>query len=285
MLPLYLLPVPDMNLASVYNTKTFVEQHYNEPIDVRDLERVSFYSYRNLQRIFKYTCGETIGAYQQRLKVENAYKMILYSKASLQDIALAVGFDNSASFSKAFKLNFGISPREARNGKGILFEQHDKVPVFSDEPLTPEVLYLPPTLIYYESTNTFYINEAIEALWDNFLMHDFPEKGTAFYGVIADEPMITDKIKCRYDAGASVQTLDKNLQQKHILGGKYARFVHKGGYDSIDLLYKRIYAGWILETKLEFDHSPIIEHYIKHASNTANEADFVTEILIPLKKK
>jgi AraC family transcriptional regulator len=273
-----------MNLSSVYNTKTFIEQHYNEPLDVRDLERVSFYSYRNLQRIFKYTCGETMGAYQQRLKVENAYKLILYSKTPLQDIAVAVGFDNSASFSKAFKLNFGISPREARNGKAILFEQNAMIPVFSDDPPTPEVLYLPPVLIYYESTNTYYVNDEIEALWDGFLIHEFPKKGTSFYGVIADDPMITDSIKCRYDAGASVQALDKNLLQKHILGGKYARFVHKGSYDTIDLLYKRIYAGWILDTKLEFDHSPIVEHYIKHATNTPNEADFVTEILIPLKK-
>ena len=62
-------------------------------LSVKELEDISHYSYRNIQRIFKYSCGETIGAFQQRLKVENAYKRILYTQENLTSIAIEVGFD------------------------------------------------------------------------------------------------------------------------------------------------------------------------------------------------
>ena len=91
-----------------------MEKNYDQPVSVKELEDISHYSYRNIQRIFKYSCGETIGAFQQRLKVENAYKRILYTQENLTSIAIEVGFANIASFSKAFKQHFGISPKAAK---------------------------------------------------------------------------------------------------------------------------------------------------------------------------
>ena len=121
-----------MSLNGVLNTIHFIEKHYNKPISVQDLERVSHYSYRNIQRIFKYSCGETIGNYQQRLKVENAYKLILYTQNPLSDIALSVGFESLAAFSKAFKHRFGVSPKQARQTKPDLFEKNALLPIYTE---------------------------------------------------------------------------------------------------------------------------------------------------------
>ncbi|WP_228407690.1 MULTISPECIES: helix-turn-helix domain-containing protein [Chryseobacterium] len=55
-----------------------------------------------------------MGAFQQRLKVQNAYKRILYTQESLASIAVEVGFSTIESFSKAFKQHFGMSPKEAK---------------------------------------------------------------------------------------------------------------------------------------------------------------------------
>lgn len=273
-----------MSLESVYNTLALIEKKYNEPITIEELERVSFYSYRNIQRIFKYACGLTIGGYQQQLKVENAYKLILYSQNSLSSIALTVGFDNLASFSKAFKQHFGVSPKEARLNKTVLFEAHKIVPVASDSVVKYDIVYRSALKIYYQRTETHYLNEDIEGLWEKLVALDFPENGVDYYGTIMDEPLVSNKIKCRYDACASVQPKDKKLPSKTIFGGKYAQFLHHGSYETMDETYTKIYAHWILTTQLAFDSSPIIEQYIKHNSNTSSEADYLTAILIPLKK-
>lgn len=270
------------NLIRVYNTLDFIANHYNRLISVKELEAVSNYSYRNIQRIFKYTCGETIGAYQQRLKVEQAYKLILYTRETLSSIALEVGFANLASFSKAFRLHFGMAPGAARENKTPLMARAEIFPVEADERLKPEIAYIPPTTVYYESTFIEYRHEEIEALWSQFMRHSFATCGTQFYGIIADEPLIREHLKCRYDACASTQPEGNPLPGKIIPGGRYAGFTHMGSYETIEETYKKIYAGWILETHLEFAATPIIEQYIKHPDNTAATEELRTLIWLPL---
>jgi AraC family transcriptional regulator len=271
-----------MSLNCIFDTLNFIETHYNKPISTQELESISYYSYRNIQRIFKYTCGETIGAYQKRLRVEKAYKLLLYTKENLSLIALEVGFDNIASFSKAFKQHFGVSPREARTNKSVLFQENNIIPIQSDVVIKPEILYLPPIQVYYQSINTDYANAVIETLWSKMMSLGFQNHGIDYYGVIADEPLITDKIKCRYDACASMPSTKKQLPTKTILGGKYAKFLHRGSYETIEDTYTKIYANWILTSKMAFSPNPIIEQYIKHDSNTVDENDYLTAILLPL---
>lgn len=272
-----------MNLYCIYNVLNLIENNYDRNISIKELEEVSNYSYRNIQRIFKYTCGETIGAYQQRLKVENAYKLILYTKDTLTAIALQVGFSNLASFSKSFKQYFGISPKEARLNKKLLFVKTNLVPVVSEDRLKPEMIYIKPLKVYYESTTTPYLNADIEYLWEGFTKHTFPEHDTEYFGVIADEPLIKEELSCRYDACASQPARLIKLPSKTIFGGKYAQFMHQGSYATIDETYRKIYAGWILNSGLEFAHTPIIEKYIKHIDNIDYEDGQLTAILLPLK--
>lgn len=270
------------NLYCVYNTLSFIESNYDRSISIKELEEVSHYSYRNIQRIFKYTCGETIGGYQQRLRVENAYKMMLYTRESITDIALQVGFANLASFSKAFKQHFSISPTAARLGKKQLFSRANIVPEEAGALPTPDIIYLPPTLVYYESAFMPYENDGIESLWRRFMQNEFPAADTVYFGIIADEPLITNELNCRYDACSSTPATNRELPSKQLPGGRYAAFVHSGTYSTIEETYKKIYAGWILESGLEFAHTPIVERYLKHADNTADEAEQITQILLPL---
>ncbi|MFB6456196.1 GyrI-like domain-containing protein [Chitinophaga sp. Hz27] len=271
------------NLHCVYDILHFIEQNYDQPISIAALENISHYSYRNIQRIFKYTCGETIGAYQKRLKVENAYKLMLYTKENITSIALKVGFANLASFSKAFKQQFNCSPKEAKANKPLLFRDADITPIESAVIIKPEIIYLPAVRVYYESAFISYDNTEIEHLWERFMRNKFTGPDTVYFGVIADEPLIREKLDCKYDACSSTQALDKELSSKMILGGRYARFTHKGAYDTIEETYKSIYAGWILESELEFSHTPVIERYLKHPDNTDNVTEQLTDILLPIK--
>lgn len=272
-----------MNLRSIYNTINFIENNYNKQISIQELENVSCYSYRNIQRIFKYTCNETIGEYQTRLKLENAYKLILYSKDNLSSIAYNVGFESLSSFSKAFKKHFGFPPKQAKSDKVLLLKNFAIKATPIETQIKPEIIFIPEKKVYYQSTNTYYVNEEIELLWEEFSANNFPNSSADFFGVIADEPLITEEIKCRYDACCSLQPINKKLPSKFIFGGQYAKFIHHGSYDTIVETYKNIYAGWILTSQLEFSNTPIIEQYIHHSTNTDSEKNYVTAILLPLK--
>lgn len=270
------------NLTCVYNTIDFIEKNYDQAIAIEALEDISNYSYRNIQRIFRYTCGETIGAYQKRLRVENAYKMLLYTNNNISSVALKVGFANVASFSKAFRQHFNVGPKTAKSQKVPLLMKAEIFPVEATEVLKPEIVYLPGIKVYYKSAFVSYEHDEIELLWDKFMENDFPDQGNEFYGIVADEPLIRAHLTCRYDACSLMQSRSEKLLSKVIGGGKYARFTHYGGYETIEDTYSKIYSGWILTAGLEFGHTPVIEKYIRHPDNTAAGEDQLTYICLPL---
>lgn len=270
------------NLDCIYNTLSFIEKNYDQAISIKALEEVSHYSYRNIQRIFRYTCGETIGAYQKRLRVENAYKMILYTNNKISFIALEVGFANLASFSKAFKLHFGIGPREAKTQKIPFLAKAEVFPIEATQLLKPEIVYVPQVSVYFKSTFIKYVYDEIEWQWDKFLENEFPINGNEFYGVVADEPLIRESLDCRYDTCSVMPSQTAKLPIKTIGGGRYAQFTHYGSYETIEETYSQIYAGWILTTDLEFGHTPIIEKYVRHPDNTTATEGQVTYIWLPL---
>ena len=65
------------------------------------------------------TLNETLGVsffdYINRWRVEDAKQEILSGEQSVLNIALAVGFNTSSSFYKAFKNETGKTPRDFRN--------------------------------------------------------------------------------------------------------------------------------------------------------------------------
>jgi AraC family transcriptional regulator len=63
-----------METKEFYKTRlqqvvSYLRTKYNKKILIEDLEELSNFSYRNLQRIFKAQYKETIGAYVIRIKV------------------------------------------------------------------------------------------------------------------------------------------------------------------------------------------------------------------------
>ncbi|MCD0471717.1 GyrI-like domain-containing protein [Flavobacterium sp. JAS] len=271
----------DYNLKHIYNTRNYIEMHYNQIISISSLENISCYSYRNLQRIFYSLFNETIGAYQTRLKIENGYKKLLYSNKQISEIALEVGFADVQSFSKTFKKHFNYAPSLARNQKELLLNDVPSLPNISAT-LNPEIKVIPEVTVYYLSCKTPYINPEIESLWDTILKNEFPETTTDFYGVITDDILITEKINCTYEACIATDVIIKNLPSKKIFGGKYACFFHQGSYDTLENTYQQIFGGWFLNNNLELSHLPVIEQYLKNDTNCNNESDYLTAIFIPL---
>ncbi|MET3026660.1 AraC family transcriptional regulator [Flavobacterium sp. UW10123] len=270
-----------MNLKRIYNTRNYIETNYNKIISISELEDISSYSYRNLQRVFYSLFQETIGAYQTRLKVEIGYKKILYSNNQISDIALEVGFADVQSFSKTFRKHFNCPPSTARNQKELLLNDfHPQEPVYNI--LDPEIVFIPEITAYYSSCKTSYINPEIETLWDTLLKNEITEPISDFFGIITDDVLITEKSKCTYEACIVSKTTIRNLPTKKLFGGRYARFLHHGCYDTLEDTYQQIFGAWLLNNDIEVSHLPVIEQYIKNDLNCNTPSEYLTAIYIPL---
>lgn len=265
----------------------YIRSHYNEPIAIKELEQISFYSYRSLQRIFKSLFGETIGSYQKRLRLENAAKLLHYSDKSITDIALEVGYADLQAFRKAFKKQYNIAPSSKRPELLQLLNQYQQqlqYPQQDIQALDAKKIQLPPIWVVFKTHQGTYDNQQIAIVWED-LFRTYPELTRAQeYGLIFDDIDITHPDICRYDACLSCPK-DWTAQQsptKTIGANTYMRFLHQGSYDNIDVTYNTIFGGWLLENEGNFSTGAIIEHYYYNPNHTTNEADFLTHIYIPI---
>lgn len=93
----------------------FIEQHLDQPLSVEDLSREAHFSVFHFHRLFSAYYGVTVGRYMQWLKLKRAsYQLAFDLDLKIIDIALAAGFQNPESFTRAFKQACGQSPRQFR---------------------------------------------------------------------------------------------------------------------------------------------------------------------------
>ncbi|TDQ28667.1 AraC family transcriptional regulator [Tenacibaculum caenipelagi] len=269
---------------------SYLRNRYNEKILIEDLEELSNFSYRNLQRIFKAEYKETIGTYVIRLKVENSAKMLVFTSDKIKDIAEKVGYADVQSYSKSFKKHYGISPAIYRNKKEELFKKETKENTntffFEDK-----IVVLKSKKVLYKTVKANYYKSEIEEVWDKLLkeaedLHINFNK-TESFGIIWDEPIISENITFNYDAclviDDTVEIPDKKFKVKTIPEQKYAVFIHTGSYQSISKTYDKIFKDWLFTTHNEVSEHPFLEFYTKHEAHTDNENEYETEIYVPLK--
>lgn len=71
-------------------------------------------SYRTFNRRFKQATGQTAVAYIQQVRIEMCKELLASSNLSIQDIALASGFNSQGQLSRVFRLLMGKSPSTYR---------------------------------------------------------------------------------------------------------------------------------------------------------------------------
>ncbi len=273
----------------------FLEEKFKTSIETKDIEAVSFYSYRNINRIFLALQHETIGKFIKRRKLEKAAEYLKFSNTEISDIALEIGYGDIAAFSKAFKKHFRCTPSRFRNSFDLqqkitndLIKVEERTEI---EELQFEIETLPSLKTLFLQYQGSYENiKGIEKTWKQLIKYAYNNKllsdGTVVLGEILDDDEITESIYCRYNAGIILpENSDfspKGLFDiKEISSQKYAKFIHKGSHETCFETYNKIYARWMFDVQLEFEDLPILEFYIND-DNINPEEDLITEIYIPV---
>ncbi|WP_299105745.1 AraC family transcriptional regulator [uncultured Tenacibaculum sp.] len=269
---------------------SYLRTQYNEKISIENLEELSNFSYRNLQRIFKAHYNETIGAYVTRVKVESSAKLLLFTNNDIKEIAEKVGYADVQSFSKSFKKHFGITPAIYRTKKEELFKKHSKeitiMPFFEDR-----IAVLETKKVVYKTFKGDYYSTKIDEVWnqliDEISQENIDVDTLESFGIIWDEPIISESITYNYDACLVIEDIleipDGKFKIKTIPSQEYAVFTHIGNYHSISKTYDKIFGSWLFSTNREISEKPFLEFYTKHESHTENPNEYETEIYVPLK--
>ena len=157
-----------------------------------------------------------------------------------------------------------------------------------------KIVNLKPMKVVYVQVTGSYKSKISEKAW-NALWKFADEKQlcnekTEYFGIIHDDPDITEAKKCRYDACLTVDSKIKaegKIVYKELKGGKYAVFTYKGPYEKIESKYDEIFGEWIANNvfcekpKYELADEPILEKYLNDPEDVEPE-ELLTEIYVPL---
>jgi len=94
--------------------RDYVESTSERPIAVRELADICGIGERHLQRTFKNTTGETLGAYVEQVKISKAQTLLSKGEPTLKQISHHLGFASADGFSRAFRRATGETPRTYR---------------------------------------------------------------------------------------------------------------------------------------------------------------------------
>lgn len=95
----------------------YIRMNYNKEIDFDHMAEYTGISYSYIRKIIKQKTGKSVMEYINRIRIEEAKRLLRQTDASLPEIAVTLGYNNDQSFNRFFKKYEGITPGEFRNSK------------------------------------------------------------------------------------------------------------------------------------------------------------------------
>ncbi|MDD5698852.1 MAG: AraC family transcriptional regulator [Victivallaceae bacterium] len=98
----------------IRRVQEYIHNHLGTTLTVEAVAREYGVSREHLSRIFREQLGQTPSEYLIKCRVERACRLLISTDLSCKEIAAMVGYDNSVSFSRAFKRVVQMTPGELR---------------------------------------------------------------------------------------------------------------------------------------------------------------------------
>ena len=95
----------------------YIHTHFSEPLSREEIAEHVGISADYLTDCFRQELGITPGTYIRRYRIHQACELLRNADPSITQIALAVGFSDSAHFTRTFQRELNMTPRAFRRSK------------------------------------------------------------------------------------------------------------------------------------------------------------------------
>lgn len=92
----------------------YIREHFSEEISVADLARIENYNVSYFTDWFKRQTGWSPSVYLRNVRIEKAKELLASTHYRMLEIAVQVGYNSNAAFTRAFKETEGVSPAAYR---------------------------------------------------------------------------------------------------------------------------------------------------------------------------
>ncbi|WP_181397669.1 AraC family transcriptional regulator [Gracilibacillus dipsosauri] len=103
----------------------YLERHYDQKITIASLSELFNISTRHLNRTFKAETGKTVIEFIHHIRITRAMKLLTETNEKVIWIAMDVGYDDPAFFTRLFTRKVGCSPGKYRDQSNVETLQSD----------------------------------------------------------------------------------------------------------------------------------------------------------------
>ena len=102
----------------IYETMRYVQEHYAEDIDERELAKDYGMSYSYFSRSFRRVTGMPFRSYLNRTRISKSEQLLFRDGCSVSEAALACGYNSISYFIRVYRSVTGTTPYRARRAEG-----------------------------------------------------------------------------------------------------------------------------------------------------------------------
>ena len=104
----------------IVQVQEWLEANYTKTVTLEKMTQICNLTKKTLTRRFKSVTGDSPMSYLQKLRVENAKRMLESKRVAFNEITWRVGYNDISSFHKVFKAETGLTPIEYRSKFSIV---------------------------------------------------------------------------------------------------------------------------------------------------------------------
>ncbi|NMH65107.1 AraC family transcriptional regulator [Shewanella salipaludis] len=270
----------------------YIGQHLDKPLTLERLSEVAHCSKYHFHRQFQVFTGINVGKYISMMRLKRAsYRLVFHPELRVTDIAFDAGFENSESFSRAFKNVFAQTPSQFRltpewahwsqQYAKVKLTRRDKVKITLTQRDAIKIAALE-----HQGCPTS-LNQSIQQFiaWRK-QSKESPVTSSQTFGIPYNDPNNVAPEAFRFDICGSVsQDVADNeyrVVTKEIPGGRCAVIRHHGPHEQMDDKIYQFYREWLPQSGEELRDFPLYFHYINFFPEVA-EHELITDIYFSLK--
>lgn len=279
----------------------FIEENLCSNITVEQVANVSGYSYYHFHRLFKAVIGESIGNYIRLRRLARASQELLYTDKKIIDIAISYEFETQESFCRAFKQVYGMTPTIYRKNRIDMIVGNKKPlsiinlkHLYNNITINPEIVTVPEIKLVGVRYTSSITENLVYHMWEVFHTRyneiKYVEENANQYSICElesdfDKKQFDKNSQSNQFIGVQVEEfsdIPSGMYNKILIGGKYAKFVHKGKTTDLYMTYQYIWGTWIPCSGCEIDMRDDFECYTEKFIGADNEESEIS-IFIPIK--
>ena len=286
------------SLKQLNEAMRYIESHLMDEIDPEALARIACCSEYHFRRIFSFLAGMPLGEYIRKRRLALAAEALASGDKKVVDVAVALGYDSSDAFSRAFQAMHGITPSQIRKASAVV----KAFPPMAFQLKISGGIEMDYRIVKTDAFNIVGIHKRIELIYcgvnpqmDSMWAQLTPERIAKLKALSNAQPSGILCVSANFTEGREEGTLldqyigvattfsaPEGFATLPVPAQVWAVFTATGKFpDALQEMWARIYAEWFPSSGFEMVNGPEI---LWNEGPDTTKPDFKSEIWIPVRE-